>query len=754
LCQNHAKMIDDDEERYTIELLLGWKEESEQIALINLAKSIPEEIDVSKEIRIPLDLPQRTPYFTDRENELAELIEALQPGKVVTLFGPGGMGKTALAVEALWIMTEGGAKHPEIFPDGVMFYSFYGKPDTDLVFEQIIRHYGEEPKPTPEDAARRALAGKEALLILDGTEAADNINAVLDVRGNCGVLVTSRSRGDAPEVRHDIPPLERDDAADLLKAWAGDRAKNEQAIEDICDLVGGLPLAVKLAGHYMQANDIDDVDYLKWLEITPLQALDHGERRLDSVPVLMEKGMEQVSDTAASVLSVVGLLGFDLFEREWISASIEIDEHEIVRSLGELTKYGLIIRDNERYKVSHSLVLTFAHERMPTGQKVLGNLCEYFTRIIKEESKKGLEGYKNLHAVRPHVRTMLQELLNKEQWVGLNKLAREIKDYLNVQGFWIELLYTCQIALTAANIQNEKPIICYWNGLLGNALFNLGNVEKAIEHYEIALVLSEELKSKQFVSENLGNLASSYAVLGKFDKAIEYHDRALVIAKEVGDRNGECTELLNLGIAYNYLEHKKIAIKYHEQALIIAQDINDRQTEGNIIGSLGNIYRESENYDRAREYFETGLEISRQIGHRRNECYNLGNLGSVHYNLENFEEAITNYKQAIEIASEIGDQRGVGIFKGNLSNAYLELGNLQKAIELTEEALDISIQIGFRQVEVDQLRNIAKIYLIMGELDLSREKYIHALEISKEIFPEDHPTTQKILEGIEKLNNI
>ena len=136
---------------------------------------------------IPLQRPPRVEHFTDRKKELAQLLEDLQPGRVATLCGPGGIGKTALAAEAVWSLAPEN-EPSERFPDGILFYSFYGKPDPALALEHIALSYGEEPRPSPKEAALRVLSGKHALLILDGTEEAEDLQTVLDVRGRCGVL--------------------------------------------------------------------------------------------------------------------------------------------------------------------------------------------------------------------------------------------------------------------------------------------------------------------------------------------------------------------------------------------------------------------------------------------------------------------------------------------------------------------------------------------------------------------------------------
>ena len=187
------------------------------------------------------------PHFQDREQELGRLLPLLQPGQVVTLCGPGGMGKTALAAEAIWRLADS-QQLVSRFPDGILFHTFYRQSSADQAFQYIASAFGEELKPTPALAAQRALSGRTALLVLDGAESADDLEAVRAIRGRCGVLVTSRAREDALAAREDIHPLPLDDAVTLLRAWGGSRAADEQAARRICELVGELPLAVRLAG--------------------------------------------------------------------------------------------------------------------------------------------------------------------------------------------------------------------------------------------------------------------------------------------------------------------------------------------------------------------------------------------------------------------------------------------------------------------------------------------------------------------------
>ena len=94
-------------------------------------------------------------------SHLRWLLAELQPGRRVTLCGPGGIGKTALAAEAIWTLAPGDDP-PASFPDGIVFHTFYHQPQANLALEAIARVYGEELRPNPAEAARRALAGRHA----------------------------------------------------------------------------------------------------------------------------------------------------------------------------------------------------------------------------------------------------------------------------------------------------------------------------------------------------------------------------------------------------------------------------------------------------------------------------------------------------------------------------------------------------------------------------------------------------------------
>jgi tetratricopeptide (TPR) repeat protein len=685
---------------------------------------------------VPLQRPPRATHFTGRETELAQLLARLQPGRVVTLCGPGGVGKTALAAEAIWTLAPEDDP-PERFPDGIIFHTFYNQPQTALALEAIARAYGEEPKPSPADAAQRALSGRVALLVLDGAENADDLGAVLEVRGRCCALITSRRHTDAPADWEDVKPLPNPQAVELLQAWGGDCAADEAAAQRICTLVGALPLAVRLAGRYMVQRGEEAADYLAWLEETPLAALHFGKRQHESVPVLMERSAARLSQAARAALGVAGTLALASFDRTAVATALEVSPGKVGRALGELVDYGLLVRgERGRYQASHALVHTYARERLGPAVEVIERLAGYYTALTEEQNALGLEGYARLDAERPHLIAVLARCTEEQAWTEALGLAWAISGhggYFDMQGHWIERVTALRAGLPAARAlesrRDEEGLL----GELGVTYGNLGQMEQAIEYLEQALSLAREIDDQHNEGSWLGNLGNIYYSLGQVQRAIEYHEQALTIHRQIGNRRGESAHLGNLGLAYRDLGQVERAIEYYEQALVIHREIGNRRGEGLQLGNLGLAYRALGQAKRAIEYHEEALAIAREIGDRRSEDAHLGNLGNAYRDLGQVQRAIECYEQALAIAREIGDRRGEGNWIGNLGNTYRDQGQMEQAIEFYQQALAIHREISDRRNEGNSLGSLGNAYHGLGLVERAVEYYQQALVIHREI---------------------
>ena len=100
--------------------------------------------------RVLLQLPPKIEHFVGRQAELNRLLNHLRPGQHLLLYGPGGVGKSTLATEAVWPLAPN-RRPPANFPDGIIYYNFYSRPQVALLWEHIVQMFDEEPWPTPKE---------------------------------------------------------------------------------------------------------------------------------------------------------------------------------------------------------------------------------------------------------------------------------------------------------------------------------------------------------------------------------------------------------------------------------------------------------------------------------------------------------------------------------------------------------------------------------------------------------------------------
>lgn len=501
---------------------------------------------------VPLQRPAKTDHFTGRQAELAQLLNTLQPGRVVTLCGPGGVGKSALAAKAVWTLAPESAP-PELFPNGIIYHNFYTQPQVNLALERIAHAFGEEIRPTPQAAAGRALATHKVLLVLDGAEQAGDLTKILDVRGESGVLVTSRNRKDAVDERQDIEPMPVEEAVGLLEleAWGWIRSSDKTTAQEICRLVGGLPLSVRLVGRYLVTRKQMVNEYLRWLQKTPLPNMNQRQRCEQSVPLLLERSLARVGETAQLALAVAGLLALAPFGQDVIAAALAKGNRgffgtiqklfrqqppesatEVSLALDKLVNYGLLRWVGRGYQVSQVLIHTYAQNRIATPAGAMERLVSYYTTLVGEQILLGLDGYSRLDAERPHLMTVLTRCIEQKNWEAAHNLAAAIEDYLDLQGYWTERVLANESGLTAARKLtrwNETA----WLGNLGLAYSNVGQPERAIEYYEQALSLARKNGDRRSEGNWLGNLGLAYRDMEQIDRARQYLQQSVAIFDDI-----------------------------------------------------------------------------------------------------------------------------------------------------------------------------------------------------------------------------
>ncbi|MBD2197641.1 MULTISPECIES: CHAT domain-containing protein [Calothrix] len=274
----------------------------------------------------------------------------------------------------------------------------------------------------------------------------------------------------------------------------------------------------------------------------------------------------------------------------------------------------------------------------------------------------------------------------------------------------------------------------------GNTLTNIGAVygamgdyPKFIEYQQQSLAIAREMKDRLGEGYSLGNIGLAYFRLGDYNKAIDYLQQTLAIARELKDRKGEGNSLNNLGNAYGALGDYPKAIEYYQQSLAIKREINDQLGEANSLGNLGNAYNALGDYSKAIEYQQERLTISRAIKDKLGEAKALGNLGNVYNALGDYLKAIEYHSSSLAIAREIKDRSGEGATLGELGLAYNALGDYKKAIEYHSSSLAIARELKDRESEVAALGNLGNVYDALEDYPKAIEYHSSSLAIAREL---------------------
>ncbi|MBV9921303.1 MAG: winged helix-turn-helix domain-containing protein [Pseudonocardia sp.] len=210
----------------------------------------------------PVRLPRRRTELVGRARELAELSTTLGEHALVTLTGPGGAGKTRLAVEAAHLAKQ---HHP----DGLWFVELADVETDDpaVIWPRIALNLGLTPQPdtTTEHGVATFLMHRRTLLVLDNCEQiVDGIRAVTDrILDTCPavtVLTTSREPLDLPDEHVVVvPPLPPDSAATLFLRRVGRHLDDHRAVARICAAVDGLPLGLELAAAHARTFALAEI---------------------------------------------------------------------------------------------------------------------------------------------------------------------------------------------------------------------------------------------------------------------------------------------------------------------------------------------------------------------------------------------------------------------------------------------------------------------------------------------------------------
>ncbi|NGP08104.1 AAA family ATPase [Rhodococcus sp. 14C212] len=354
-------------------------------------------------------LPQQPTSFVGRHSELRELRRLLGDHRLVSIVGPGGIGKTRLAVQAA-------EEFRRAFPGGVRFVEFASLRSESLLSQAICDRLGLETRDGPDSSADDVLIehlrNRRILLVLDNCEhliegTATLVSRLVQETTSLRVLTTSREYLAVPGeyVFHLAPlPTHGDIASGALELFARRAeavlsgfeldASNVHAVRRICERLDGLPLAIELACTRLNVLSVEDLADLLDRRLSMLTVSARGRTpRHRSLQATIDWSYELCSETERALWCRTSVFAdsFDLDMATAVCSDDTLSEDEIMDSTASLVAKSVVVRDTSdvgvRFRLLESMreygwgKLTAADRRGMNAR-----LLEYCARVIDEST--------------------------------------------------------------------------------------------------------------------------------------------------------------------------------------------------------------------------------------------------------------------------------------------------------------------------------------------------------------------------------
>ena len=550
------------------------------------------------------NLPRPASSFVGREQEVSDVTELLQDGaRLVTLSGPGGSGKTRLAIESA-------AELVPQFRNGVFWVGLAALRDPALVAETVAQTLGAK------DGLAEHIGEREQLLLLDNfeqvVEAAPELGSLLDSCPNLRLLVTSREllriRG---EVEYPVPPLQQAKAVELFCSRS--RLRRSDEIAELCRRLDNLPLAVELAASRTSV-------------LSPAQILERLSRRLDLLKGGRDAESRQQTLRATIVWSHELLTEEErrLFARLAVftgGCTLEAAESVCgadVDTLQSLVDKSLLRHTGERFWMLET-IREFALERLEDsaeGEELRRKYVELFVELAEVAKPELLAGsssiwFDRLEAEHANIRAALGEALEHGRADMAVRLGGAIWHFWWTRGYWSEGRRWLDSAL-AAGAESDPQLRS--DALIGAGILAVwqGDVERGGAVADELLALAAEADSAQVGAILFAGLVADRR--GDEDHAAELWEESARLAREQGDLQLLGMALNNLGSTAHGRGEYERALELFDESLAIGRELRDQDRLARAFGNLGFTTLMLGDRKRARSLLRDSLVAAREVG--------------------------------------------------------------------------------------------------------------------------------------------
>jgi predicted ATPase/two-component SAPR family response regulator len=682
---------------------------------------------------ITAQLPVRLTPLVGRQSELRDVVQAVTRARLLTLTGPGGTGKTRLALAAARSVRES-------FPAGVCWVELAQIEDPGIVAQAVASKLGVPD--TPGQDATEAMAGylsdHQVLVVLDNCEHLAGATAVLaeSLLGACPaltVMATSREAlGVEGELNWQVPPLSlpEADAAPTASALAASDAvklfeqraqlvrpsfrvtdENAAEVASICQRLDGLPLAIELAAPRMRimssaqlAERLDDIFAL----LVGGARSAHPRHQALRATLDWSHDMLSAEERAAFRRLAAFAGGFTLEAAERVAAGGDLKPASMLELLTKLADKSLLRVEHARGDSRYHLLATirdYARDRLAEAgesDSVRRAHLAYYTELVEAAAAR-VEGVQadghgveleldRLDTELPNLRKAFEFAEGSGDPVAALRIAGPLDRYAYLRGHYHEIRQWMDAAVTS---NPDAPAGLRAKALLGSGRLALLQCDyaPAVRRLEAALRLYRELEDARGIAGALQVLGSVNREQGRYARAVELHAESLAVAEAAEDRWAVASAHGYLAFVSWLQRDFDLATTEGSTALGMFRELGDVEGAAWSLISLGTVARYQGEVERASMLLAEGRALAEGIGFREGIawcCEQLGLLAAV----DGDPAAITLLRRSLELHGELRDRWRMSSVLEDLAAIALALGQARPAARLLGAAEAIRQAIG------------------------------------------------------------
>lgn len=674
--------------------------------------------DLPRQVR-PVPTPP-TP-LVGREAELAALARLLHDPqcRLLTLTGPGGIGKTRLALEVA--LTQQG-----LFPDGVCFVPLASLTSAHFIVPAIADAFDFKFSGTaePHQQLLTYLREKRLLLVLDNVEhllAGGGLFAeLLEYAPGVKLLVTSRERLNLHgewvfEIQGlPVPPADQPGCVDeysavalFVQAARRARADFELRIEEqpavvrVCQMVEGMPLGIELAAAWVSVLSCREItrEIERSLDFLASSMRDVPKRQ-QSLRATFDHSWNLLSEDERSVLCRLAIFqgGFEREAAEQVAGATLL-------SLSALVSKSLVRRTKkERYDL-HEVVRQYALAHLTEGSQreaVRERHCDYYLALLRAR-EKALRGTAQREAMR--------------------ELTDEID---NVRAAWAWAIEREKFELIGHTLPSFARLFEI-GGWLSDAIEQIEPVVKALR------ARPEDQERQKVLGQALGHQALFFFRWGQFDRALALFDDSLRLLRPFNDPALLTHSLVYSGIILHLNGDINQAQARLSEGLACAEAVGDewfaayaRLNQGYIASLLGR-------YDQGYEQMRQSLASMRAVGDPHALTLFLNFISPTIIELGYYEEAEAYLRESLALCTELGNRWGMGTAYRFLGLAALAQSEIPEAETLINYSLDVFNEFVTGWDIVLSLVYLGEIKVAAGDFLEARRIFLEALPMALEV---------------------